>query len=715
MTFSDEYSSASANFTDYGYSSGGTLLFAPGETLKVLRYNLTSDTAAEPAESFHVRLTAPINAVISDTWATVTIAANDGAGGIPTVSVRGTTVDEKSGMAAFVLMLDRPSTELVSLDFATQDGLATAGSDYSARSGRVAFAPGETTRTVFVPIIDDATGERDELFNLLLSNPGGVNIAQASASARIVANDGANVATPTISVDNVVGDERRGYVDVVVRLSAPSTQQVSVTYTDVYIGNDYFDYTYSQSGTLTFAPGETLKLLRYVLVDDSASEPAESFSVLLSAPTNAVMGNSRALVTIAANDGSSGVPHLSLSPVTVDERGGVAIFTFLLDKPSTDLVSVDFATSPLSAFDETDVLERFDYYSQFGTVVFQPGEMVQTVSVVIRDDSTAESDEFFKLNLSGPVGTTLAQTSATARIVANDGVLAATPLIFVESAVANESDGFVDFVFRLSAPSAQQVTVVYADEYQGTVYFDYGYSRGGTLIFAPGETTKSARFALIGDSEAERAESFVVHLTSPVNGLIGTPYATATIASHAVISGTPFVRVDSALADESGAIAFVVSLSEPATDNVRVQYTTANGTALSGTDYVATSGTVGFAPGQTTQTIWVPLVNDSLAEPEELFSLILSNPVGAGLAQASAIARIGASDATAVATPVITVESVVGNESTGYVDVVFKLSAPSAQQVSFNYTDEYNSAWASTSDYVYSNSGILVFAPGEII
>ena len=711
VNYVDVYSGNSANYTDYTYSSSGTLIFAPGETVKTLRYGLVVDNAAERAESFYVGLNTPVNAVVGNSFTTVTLASNDGAAGIPTASVREAVVDEKGGAAAFVVVLDRPSTELVTLSYRTVAGTATADVDYSSRSGTLAFAPGETSRVVFIPIIDDALAEKDEVFTLEISSPVNASIAQGLASGRIVANDAANVANPVIIAEPLLADEARGYADVLVRLSAPSAQTVSVTYGDNYLNNAYTDYGYSQDGVLNFAPGETAKLVRYWIADDTAAESAQAFFLRLSAPLNAVIGNTRTLVTIVPNDASPGVPHISISPVTVDEKAGVAVFSVLLDKPSTDLVTLDFATADGTAL--ADDINPQDYTAQVGTLAFQPGEMLRTVVVPIRDDANAEGDEFFRLNLSNAVGATLAQTGTTARIVANDAANVATPLIFIDSMVVNEGDGFADVIFRLSAPTAQQVTVVYSDEYTGTIYTDYSYSSTGTMIFAPGETVKTMRYALTGDVAAEPAESFVVQISSPVNGAIGTPYATVTIASQITHSGVSWVRVDNATVDESSSAAFVVTLSEPALDNVQVHYATANGTAIAGLDYVATSGTVGFAPGQTTQTVWVPIINDALAEGDELFSLVLSAPVGAGIAQTTAVARIGASDATPVGTPVITVESVVANESTGYVDVVFKLSAPSLQQISVNYADEADGT--SNTDYLSGNSGVLIFAPGETI
>ena len=82
----------------------------------------------------------------------------------------------------------------------------------------------------------------------------------------------------------------------------------------------------------------------------------------------------------------------------------------------------------------------------------------------------------------------------------------------------------------------------------------------------------------------------------------------------------------------SSIAAFKVSLSEPSTSSVTVNYTTQDGTAIGGVEYVSTSGSVTFAPGQTSQTILVRTLDDLITEQTETFNVILSNTVGASFA-----------------------------------------------------------------------------------
>ena len=90
----------------------------------------------------------------------------------------------------FAVTLDRESTGTVTVAYATADGTATAGSDYTATSGTLTFAPGETEKTVSVPVLADDHDEGSETLTLRLSNAQGANIADGEAAGTIT-NDGA--------------------------------------------------------------------------------------------------------------------------------------------------------------------------------------------------------------------------------------------------------------------------------------------------------------------------------------------------------------------------------------------------------------------------------------------------------------------------------------------------------------------------------------------
>ena len=106
------------------------------------------------------------------------------------LSVADARVREAPGASlAFAVTLDRPAPGTVTVDYATADGSATAGADYTARSGTLTFAPGETAKTVSVPVLDDAHDEGEETLTLALSNASGARIEDGAATGTIENSD----------------------------------------------------------------------------------------------------------------------------------------------------------------------------------------------------------------------------------------------------------------------------------------------------------------------------------------------------------------------------------------------------------------------------------------------------------------------------------------------------------------------------------------------
>ncbi len=227
----------------------------------------------------------------------------------------------------------------MTVDYATADGTATAGSDYTAVSGTLTFAPGETAKTIAVPIADDATAEPAENFTLNLTSPANATISDPTGVVTIGASDATPVALPAISAppDQIVG-EGDGYVDLAVRLSAPSASTVTVKYETANItagaGTDCnADYT-DVSGTLTFAPGETTKVVRVDIHDCDDVEGLESFAFNLTSATNATIARAGARIGILDNDTAAATPKLFVRDATVDEKDGTALVSVLPRQPA---------------------------------------------------------------------------------------------------------------------------------------------------------------------------------------------------------------------------------------------------------------------------------------------------------------------------------------------------------------------------------------------
>ena len=138
--------------TDY-LPASGTLAWAPTDgTPKTFNVPIIADDIYEPDETFFANLTAPANAIITDNQATVTIANDDA---LPVISIDDVSVGETGGVAFFTISLANPSSQNITVNYATANDTATAGSDYTATSGTANIAAGSTSVVIPVSIIPD--------------------------------------------------------------------------------------------------------------------------------------------------------------------------------------------------------------------------------------------------------------------------------------------------------------------------------------------------------------------------------------------------------------------------------------------------------------------------------------------------------------------------------------------------------------------------------
>src|SRR5262249_5169857 len=133
-----------------------TLTFAPGVTTQSFTVVTLDDGLDEADETFTVTLSAAVNALIDDGSAVGTIQDNDDA---PTISIGDTTVAESAGFADFIITLSAASGQAVTVVATTSPGTASAGSDYLSTTQTITFAPGVTSKTFSVPVLEDTLDE----------------------------------------------------------------------------------------------------------------------------------------------------------------------------------------------------------------------------------------------------------------------------------------------------------------------------------------------------------------------------------------------------------------------------------------------------------------------------------------------------------------------------------------------------------------------------
>ena len=411
---------------DY-HSQSGRLVFAPGDTVETITLTIVSDTTDEADESFFVDLFGPQSATIADPRSVITILDDDTAsqppppGSVPAISISDASVGEgNSGTVQtnLTVTLSSASSDYVAVDFATQDNTATfSGGDYHSQSGRLVFAPGETSKIITVTVSGDTVDEQDESFFVNLTNATDASIADARGVITILDDDTAGTtppppsgSVPSISIGDVSvveGDEDETRVSVTVSLSSATTNYVSVDFTTAD-GTAFFssaDY-WSSSGRLVFAPGDTSETITATIVGDTFDEPNEVFYIDLSNPTRAAISDPRGAVTILDDDAPTTSPPPTGTPPSVsvsdtlvqegDDGTTTATLTVSLSEASTEHVSVDLVT-----VDHTATFADGDYWELAGRIVFAPGVTSQPVQVTVNGDAIAEGNEIFYLDLIG--------------------------------------------------------------------------------------------------------------------------------------------------------------------------------------------------------------------------------------------------------------------------------------------------------------------------
>jgi Calx-beta domain-containing protein/VCBS repeat protein len=199
-----------------------------------------------------------------------------------------------------------------------------------------------------------------------------------------------------------------------------------------------------------------------------------------------------------------------------------------------------------------------------------------------------------------------------------------------------------NFTVSLSTVAAVDVTVHY-ETAAGTAAAGSDYlSASGDVTIPAGQMSQTISIVVQGDTRDEYDEQFFVNLSSPGGFLIADSQGVGTIVDD---DDPPLVTINDVSGNEGNrsttSFTFTVSLSEASGKGIYVYYATADGTATTAdNDYVAKSGSVYFAPGQTTATIYVNVVGDKKKEPNETFFVNLTSATNATISDGQGVGTI---------------------------------------------------------------------------
>jgi uncharacterized repeat protein (TIGR01451 family)/CSLREA domain-containing protein len=542
----------------------------------------------------------------------------------PQISISDAQVIEgNSGTATltFIVTVSAISSSTVTVNYATADQTATAGSDYVATSGTVIFSPGQTTKPINVTVNGDTTPEPDETLLVNLSSPANATIARGQGIGTIRNDDNLS----TLSIGDVTlneGNSGTTSFDFPVTLSPASAFPVTVSYVTVdgtaSAGSDYQPV----SGTVTFAPGQTTKTISVLVNGDVTTEPDETFLVNLFNPSNAGISAAQATGTIKNDDP---LPSIIINdPSIVEGNSGTKNMTFVitLSNPSSTTLFVPFSLANGTA------TVGSDYLSNSGVFTVPPGAVTASVGVGIVGDTNVEPDETFFMNLGATAGATISKSQGVGTIINDDG-LASPGIAISDVSLAEGNSGTTNFIFTVSltASSASTITVNYATA-NGTATAGSDYvAAAGMLTFTPGQTSQNLTILVNGDTVFEPNETFFVNLTNPTNAGIIKSQGLGTIVNDDVIATADLSIVKTGAA--SAAANTNVTYTITATNNGPNGATNVKVTDVlpAGTTFVSAQPSQGSCIGTTTVTCTLGALNNGSSGT---VSLTIKMPASSG-------------------------------------------------------------------------------------
>ena len=435
-----------AGGNDYVGVASNTVTISASQTSGTIKITVFGDTDVEGAETFIVEITdARSNgdtSTIVQATSTVTIIEK------PTFSIEDPTVNESDGTATLTITLNPTSTSQTSVQYKTVEGTAKAGSDYTAvpSGGPVIFQPGDTSKTIQIPIVPDTYFELQEVFTVELFNNTPIDDTvinpNKTSAAVTITDDSGNQPKIVVSV-NTADDPVTEGANVTVGLtitnqSAAHNQPIVVTYSTAdgpveagevgaTAGTDYVAVT---NATATIPAQSKDVKITIDIVNDLDFEDPETFAVNLTDAEDLSAAipsdvpdivTSTAKVTIEDDDIP---PTVSVKKdVTVIENAGPAVLTLTMSHTTPLDVIVAYKTADATATDRPLATADVDYTSTTATTTISGGNLTTTVPIAITDDAKGEASEIFNFVLTGATNgivTTTAAASAEVTILDDD-------------------------------------------------------------------------------------------------------------------------------------------------------------------------------------------------------------------------------------------------------------------------------------------------------
>ncbi|HWU37398.1 MAG TPA: Calx-beta domain-containing protein, partial [Candidatus Acidoferrum sp.] len=523
----------------------------------------------------------------------------------------------------------------------------------------------------------------DKTFEVVLKNPKNAALGSTAVHTHTLVN---TTPMPTVAFlyASSRGTEKIGSARLAVALSAPSGKPVTVEY-GVTGGTAEAGKQYVVKGTsLTFAPGEMVKDIEITVKDDGVNRDDTTIEVSLKNPTGAALGGTAVHTYTIIDSSPEPAVTFTVASQKVKENAGTATIGVELSAVSGRDVTVPLMASGTAK-------TPGNYTIAQNPVVIKAGQRSAAITVNVVDNGLNEDDKTVMVSMGVPTNAVQGKTT-TSTVTIIDTDPAPTVSFASASSSGEEQSGPARLEVVLSAPSGKPVTVEYGVK-GGTAIPGKDYALpGGSLIFEPGETSKTLVVDIKNRGIYDDDKTFEVVLKNPKNAALGS---TAVHTHTIIISGeseqtggiSPAVQQAKktvgtgenkatmplmvlAMADTPGnstimpvliaaktgerragipkpAVAFLyassrgyenvssvkipVALSAASGKPVTVEYAVTGGTAVPGVNYTLKDGELTFKPGETVKIIEIRIKDNGVNEDDKTVEVSLRNPKNAVL------------------------------------------------------------------------------------
>lgn len=632
---------------DYSVTTSGALEFGPTDTQKSIAFTLVNDGAPEAGgETIDVQVkwfnpengeqTGDGTLTIYDPGASPGSGGGSGSGGLGGNNNTGSTeisinpqspIVTEGQQMVFEVSRSSGSSSTATVDY-TLSGSAIAGIDYAGgTSGTLTFYYDNSTKEIVVNTINDIdVVDGDKTLTLTLTGTNNATLgANVSATGTIRDNDVAGNRSPLANPDS-------GTVNVISEpLIGPGyfgegTFNVLANDSDLDSGDTISLVSvaplagFTGQGTVSVYQGQVFATFRqcglykftYIVEDQHGASASSILSV------NATGDGS------CPSSGNGGEPQPDPIPVatianaaTVNEGDSLA-FPVTLDQSYPAGVQVVWNVTTGAA----------DVATASGVLAFNVNEpLTQNIVLDTIDNGLIDGNKSVTVALSNSSANATIGSPSTATGAINDND--SHPAFSITDA-GFQYEG-ADLVYTVLKPGSSGLTytVDYSIDLANSEAADINpSSMSGTLTFGPSTSSQTIIIPTVDDSDWEQAETIYVNLSNPTGGAtIADGQGYGQIQNN---DGTPIINIfNNGVAEDAGSVTMTIFLQGGTQVPVTVNYATADGTAIAGSDYVATSGSVTIQPGVFDATVSIPIINDTEVEPQENFSLNVTSAVNA--------------------------------------------------------------------------------------